>query len=1252
MAPGEDNISSDDFKKLVNDLEDDIIPKLGQAFDNMTGMATQLNNTFGQSRQRIQELQQAIGDTIPGIMKLGGNLDDTYKTLSEISSATKRNIVASADEAATLYASSKVLGSEVKDIVTEFEKVGVQFSRIGPQLKESINYIQNLGLNTKQIFADVESNMSALNKYNFEGGVQGLTKMASHAAMFKFDMRDTFEISEKALRPEGAIELASAFQRMGVAAADLTDPFQLMNKSLNDPSGLQDSLASMTQQYVEFDDKTKTFQINPMGMLQMRELASQTGLNYQNLAESAKAVANLNRAMGEIQPGIKFETEEDKQLLSNIATMNKEGEYVVNVKNELGVDVPKKLSELTQPQIDGIIDIQKQQGKLDVKDIAIQQLDASTAMRSDLRAIRTKIEYGVVTAPEITSLSEKIRNFGMKSLSDIEGLVQKPGETRLDVNQAILNIKDTVLKAMQGGSPEEISKAVDKLKEQISGVKDKLVEGSQKSLEAIGNNFNQIFLESSNQTSSQINSLNQTSNTNFAKLGSSLTTFDANATKSSNATLSAVQSGMNNTGLNQNVKTQSSNSNSAIDNLLTNLGDILKGSNTSIKTGFSELNDNVKKLHLLPADRKNELIASFKEVLSKYERSPSLGVTLDKDNSKLSDKIVTGFKDDMNKVNETLLSKNTQGKSGGVEGVDKLNSNLEVLVSSINKLVNDNLAVLTKTNTKKDVINIDGLKDNFDKLSNQFTAINKDNNTLMKDSLVKLSTNNIPKKDNTNSDNLSQNFKNGFDKLSEKYNNIGKGINSDIKDGMSDLVKSLIPNKNTDNLKDGLNHISSQFSVFNKNVNSSIKDGMGELTKSMTPKKETENINLKDNISQLTSQFGLVNKNVNSTIKEGMGELTKFITPKKETENNSLNENFDKLSSNIKLYGGTNNNVTKLPETITPKKEFDFNQLKDFHDQLVAELKVQNKGNDIKESIDKLSTTIKPQNQTLNINGVKESLDNFSKELTSTNKVDKNNNIKESINKLSSTINPQNKIFGVDEVKKFGDELMVQVNSFGKNTKDGVNNNFKNLSNIMTTKKEDNGFDKLSQNLGNLMTQVDTNKVDTKKTDLNIMATNNNDTKNTIGVSHLDKNIDRVLEEFKLSGNKSIVGINKGLVGINEDIKNLNTNFGKNQTLTNYVAQEPIVNAKPVVKENMVKADPVPLVQNKYKEPYKSPTTINQKTSTNVDFGGTVTFKVDAPGVNTNEIERYINSQDFKQKVYDVMFNLDDNAKRKIGITV
>jgi hypothetical protein len=463
------------------------------AFDEMTKKATLLNNVFGQNRTRITELQQAVADTAPRIAGLGGDMSDVFDTMEGVSKALKRNVVGTADDYSRLFAAQKILGGSVQEMVSDFNDIGVQFSLIGGQLKSSIDYIQNMGLNTKQVMQDVQNNMKRINEFNFADGVQGLTKMAAQAALFRFDMSDTFQLMEKSLSPDGAIELASAFQRMGVAAGDLTDPFQLMYKSLNDPAGLQKSIIDMTKNYTEFDSKTKTFKINPEGMLQLREISKQTGLSYDNLTKSALATANLDRAFKQLRPSINFEKEEDRELIGSIATMNeKTGEYEINVKNDVGTDIKTKLSDLSQEQINKLLEEEKKKPKT-LEDYAKNQMDALQSIMADARAIRTSFEFGVVSNDEMRNLSEKMRDVATSSATELKNFLPKPEDYRGFTSDAINNIKGIVQEMASGNlGSDKMVEAYNKLKEQFNEVINKGDDKSKALVSKLEENFKKI----------------------------------------------------------------------------------------------------------------------------------------------------------------------------------------------------------------------------------------------------------------------------------------------------------------------------------------------------------------------------------------------------------------------------------------------------------------------------------------------------------------------------------------------------------------------------------------------------------------------------------------------------------------------------------------------------------------------------------------------------------------------------------------
>jgi hypothetical protein len=394
-TPKENPINSyEELKKTFESLGSPV-GKILDAIDGMAKAADAINNSFIAGRTRLDEMNDAAARSAAGIIRLGGSIADVSTTIVGIAEGSKRQFIATEDQVSKLYAATEILGGTSAGLVNTFGEVGIEISQIGKSLEDSIEYIQSVGLNAKSVMQDVTNSMSQMNRFQFDGGVQGLTKMAAQASMLRFDMKETFQFAEKVLTPDGAIETAAGIQRLGISIGNLADPFALMNASINDPSGLQDSLIKATKQFTEFDEKTKTFKINPQGMLTLRELAKETNTSFENLSKSALAAADLDKRVSKINPTLTFDSPEDKQFIANMATMTKEGDYVVQLKNdETGIIETKKLGELTQDELAKLREQQEKAPKT-LEDIQKSQLNALLDIKFAIEGNIAKGTYGL-----------------------------------------------------------------------------------------------------------------------------------------------------------------------------------------------------------------------------------------------------------------------------------------------------------------------------------------------------------------------------------------------------------------------------------------------------------------------------------------------------------------------------------------------------------------------------------------------------------------------------------------------------------------------------------------------------------------------------------------------------------------------------------------------------------------------------------------------------------------------------------------
>jgi hypothetical protein len=396
----------------------DPLKEIPQKIFEITMAADGLNKSFIGNRGRIQEMMKAVTEVGPEIVGLGGKFEDAGKTIAEVAAGSRRNVLASKEDIRELFATGKVIGQDVSKLVDGFAKVGIMFSDVSENVVDSISYVNSIGVNAKAVMGDVLANTDQLSRFNFEGGVKGLTKMAAQASMLRFDMKETFELADKVLDPDKAIEVASAFQRLGVSAGNLTDPFMLMNQSINDPSGLQDSLINVAKQFTYFDEEAKQFKINPQGILTLREMEAQTGVSAKAMREAALSAADFDKRLGDIKKTGKIGgfSEDDQKLITNLSRMGKGG-YEIKVKED-GKDVYKKLADVNEQQLKATLEAEKTKQGTTIEDVQRNQLNIQEGMLANLKEINEKILRGITgnntALANISKLSAGTRKTGTK----------------------------------------------------------------------------------------------------------------------------------------------------------------------------------------------------------------------------------------------------------------------------------------------------------------------------------------------------------------------------------------------------------------------------------------------------------------------------------------------------------------------------------------------------------------------------------------------------------------------------------------------------------------------------------------------------------------------------------------------------------------------------------------------------------------------------------------------------------------------
>lgn len=423
--------------------------------------SAQIARNLLQGKDAAFGIRQAFALGAEAIASMGGDIKDVAAIQQSILESTQRNILVSDTETfEKIYAAQQLTGQGAERLLRTYKDIGISSFDAAQNVQKGVDKAREMGVNTVSVFEKITQNLSKINEYNFQNGVEGFSRMAAKATALRVDMSDTFNFAEKVMNPEGAIEMANAFQRLGVGTSQLLDPLRLMDLSMNDPEELQNQLAKMTEQFTKFNSETGRFEILPGAKRMLRELSQSTGISYQELSKMSLASAELSDKLGKIKfPD--FATKDQQEMIANLSEM-KGGEYKVMVqerKDGQTVLTEKAVTQLRPEDIKNLVDANKGE---DMVALTKQSNSYQADMVNSLRQIQVSISGGVASSTE----GERVMR-GVGSLAKNTSEAAK--ETLISVNMVKNNVdkfSQTITDLISGN--KTMSQALDGLQSKFS----------------------------------------------------------------------------------------------------------------------------------------------------------------------------------------------------------------------------------------------------------------------------------------------------------------------------------------------------------------------------------------------------------------------------------------------------------------------------------------------------------------------------------------------------------------------------------------------------------------------------------------------------------------------------------------------------------------------------------------------------------------------------------------------------------------
>jgi hypothetical protein len=462
--------------------------------------ASEVAKTFGVGRDNIYNINKGITEAITNVTLLGGSYQDVADIQTSIATNLGRNVLSTTETVESLFKTSQVVGETSQVLVKSFKDVGMSASFIEEEMTKVVSQARSIGVNAQAVSKQVVSNMSDLNKFNFEGGVQGMAKMAAQAVNLRVNMKDTLALAEKMFNPEQAIEMAAAMQRLGVAQSDLLDPLRLMEMGQNDPAELQNQIAEMTKQFITMG-KEGNFEVMPGSKLRLQEIARELNINYGELVKMGMAGKELDEKLNRIKFPPGAFTEEQEKFIANIAEMDKDGQFKIKIDGE-DVGLEEAMKRFGDNS-DLLTQVMKDSEPKSMQQLAEEQLSTLKTIEKNMEAGQ-QIGFAAAGSRFGTDATNLTRAATTTGGQLVRATLGKDVKGQSKVIDSVYSSADSLIKVLTGpGSLEEktkktadiMAKTGNDFKDALKGIND--VGGKAKTeldnLRASGNKLVSIF---------------------------------------------------------------------------------------------------------------------------------------------------------------------------------------------------------------------------------------------------------------------------------------------------------------------------------------------------------------------------------------------------------------------------------------------------------------------------------------------------------------------------------------------------------------------------------------------------------------------------------------------------------------------------------------------------------------------------------------------------------------------------------------
>lgn len=411
---------------------------------------------MGMLSKQSGEFTNKLTDAAQQATQMGASVGDLAEFQANYNAQIGRSVSLTEQglESMTALAEGTQMGKEgAAEFAGQMDLFGKSLKSTEDLLNNTLETSEEMGTSFEKTVENLREGSKLAQRFHFEEGMEDVSKMASRAAKFRMEMESVAPMAEKVFNVEGAVETAAQLQVMGGEVAKMADPFKMMFEARHDFDAFHESVVEATKGMATFNEETGEVEIEGLQLHRLREVAERTGIQFEELAKSARQAKKFSMIEGELNMnwGDFKNPEEAKELFKGISSLNEQGKAVVEIDgNERLVSKLKNPEKVVQEEINR---------QKTLKEMAKQSKTFDDAWRNMMEAVKSTILPGFKSFTDsFTDSIQGIQDYWDKN--NINETLKGWGESAGNLASSLIKfITDNPLKSLiLGGAAAFIGK--------------------------------------------------------------------------------------------------------------------------------------------------------------------------------------------------------------------------------------------------------------------------------------------------------------------------------------------------------------------------------------------------------------------------------------------------------------------------------------------------------------------------------------------------------------------------------------------------------------------------------------------------------------------------------------------------------------------------------------------------------------------------------------------------------------------------